>query len=195
MAEPTESYPDAATAGGGDGESGAGEAALREALDDHGEALAAAIERSDEVSDALETAILMIATADADEIEYLADSTANLIRAADGLATDDAADLAEDIGAASDELAEALTLVIELQREGHLEDLVALATTLSALDIDAQTVDGLNTALGAIGDAEREHEPVSLFGFLRGLRSRDARAGLGYLLAVLKAQGRRLRGE
>lgn len=195
MAEPTESYPEAATAGGEDDETGAGEAALREALDDHGEALAAAIERSDEVSDALETAILMIATADEDEIEYLADSTANLIRAADGLATDDAADLADDIGAASDELAEALDLVLELQREGHLEDLVALAKTLSVLDIDPQTAEGLNTVLGAVGDAERKHEPVGLLGFLRGLRSRDARAGLGYLLALLRAQGRRLRRE
>jgi len=34
---------------------------------------------------------------------------------------------------------------------------------------------------------------VGVLGLLRGLRSRDARAGMGYLLALLKAQGRRLR--
>jgi len=193
MAEPTDSYPDAATNAGRPRESGDGEAALREALDVHGEDLAAALERNEEVQDLLETAILVAATADEDEIQHLTESTANLVNAAEGLSTEAAADLAGDIGERGDDLAEALAVVLELQREGHLDDLVELAKTLSALDLDPETVSGLNTVLGAVGEAEREHEPVGVLGMLRGLRSRDARAGLGYLLALLKAQGRRVR--
>lgn len=198
MAEPTDSYPAEATKGGrggGTGDGGGGETALREALDEHGADLAAALEGSDAVGDAVETAILLVASADEDEIEYVADSTANLVRAADGLSTEGVASLAEDVGESGDDLAEALAMVLELQREGHLEDLLELAKTLSTLEVDEDAAEGLNTVLGAVGDAEHEHEPVGLLGFLRGARSRDARAGLGYLLAVLRAQGRRLRGE
>ena len=193
MAEPTDAYPDAATNAGRPRDTGDGEAALRDALDAHGEDLAAAIERSDEVADLLETAILVAATADEDELERLTDSTANLVQAADGLSTEGAVELAEDVGENGEDLAEALAVVLSLQREGHLEDLVDLAKTLSALDLDPETVAGLNTVLGAVGEAERESEPVGVLGLLRGLRSRDARAGMGYLLALLKAQGRRLR--
>lgn len=195
MAEPTDSYPAEATKGGREGSTGAGEAALRDALDEHGADLAAALEGSDAVGDAVETAILLVASADEGEIEYAVDSTANLVRAVDGLSTEGAAALAEDVGESGDDLAEALAMVLELHREGHLEDLVGLAKTLSALEVDEDAAEGLNTVLGAVGDAEREHEPVGLLGFLRGARSPDARAGLGYLLALLRAQGRRLRGK
>jgi uncharacterized protein YjgD (DUF1641 family) len=195
MAEPTDDYPAAATRGGRERATGDGEAALREALDVHGEELAAAIERSDEVADLFETAILTVATADEAEIENVTEGAANLIRAADGLSTAGAAALAEDVGDSGEDLAEALELLLELQREGHLDDLVDLAKTLSAIEVDDEAVEGLNTVLGAIGEAERENEPVGMLGMVRGLRSRDARAGLGYLLAVLRAQGRRVRGE
>lgn len=195
MAEPTDAYPESATKGGRERAAGEGEAALRAALDAHGEELAAVIERSDEAGDLLETAILMIATADEDEAEYVADSAANLVRAADGLSTEGAVALAADVGDGGEDLAEALALVLELQREGHLEDLVDLAKTLSEIEVDADTVEGLNTVLGAVGEAERESEPVGLLGLVGGLRSRDARTGLGYLLALLRAQGRRLRRE
>ncbi|WP_327053937.1 DUF1641 domain-containing protein [Halomicrococcus gelatinilyticus] len=257
MAEPTQSYPDEATNGAtanasGDGattngdRNGAtstdGEAALRDALDEHGDDLAAVIERSDDVGALLETAILVVASADDEEVEYVTQSTANLVAAVDGLSTDGAAALATDLGENADELAdaldtvvalqreghlddlvtiatsfseslspaeiaefatlleangsetvEALDVVLDLQREGHLEDLVDLATTLSTLDIDPETARGLNTVLGAVGEAERESEPVGIVGALGELRSRDARAGLGYLVALVKAQGRRLR--
>lgn len=195
MAEPTDDYPAAATKGGRERQTGNGEAALREALDVHGEELAAAIERSDEVADLFETVLLTIATADEDEVDYVADATANLVRATDGLSTEGVAELAEDVGDSGEDLAAALELVLELQREGHLEDLVGLAKMLSALEVDEETVEGLNRVLAAVGEAEQENEPVGMLGMVRGLRSRDARAGLGYLLALLRAQGRRLRGE
>lgn len=242
MAEPTDAYPAEATNGARPREGGEGEAALREVLDEHGEELAVALEQTDEVVDLLETTILMIATADEEEIEYLTDSSSNLIAAADGISTAETAEFAADVGENADDLAntlatvlalqrdghlddfvtiatafseslspddidrlantleangdemiEALDVVLELQRDGHLEDLVELTSTLSTLEIDAETAQGLNALLGAVGEANRTSEPVGVIGTLRTLGSPDLRAGLGYLLALLKAQGRRLR--
>jgi len=252
MAEPTDSYPEDATlgarsktngAGGerGDGE-GAGEKQIREVLDVHGDDLAAALDRTDEVADLVETTILILASADDDEIDHLTESIGNVVDAADGLSTEEAAALATSVGENGEDLSatvdtllefqqegrlddfatiasafseslspeeveelatmleengaetvEALDVVLDLHREGQLDDLVDLAKVVSTLEIDADTAAGMNTFLGAIGEAQRESEPVGLLGFVSGMRSRDARAGLGYLLALLKAQGRRVR--
>lgn len=242
MAKPTDTYPESATHGArtseaGDGE---GEAALRRAVDTHGESLAAAVERTDELDDALATAILVAASADEAEVEYVTSSAANLVEAADGLTTDGAAALATELGENADglnaaletvlelqregtlddlaalaaalsaeevealstvldedgaELVAALDLVLDLQRSGDLEELLGLARTFSALDVDAETARGLNELLGAVGEAERESEPVGLLGAVRELRTAEARAGLGYLVATLKALGRRVRRE
>ncbi|WP_121823514.1 DUF1641 domain-containing protein [Halostella salina] len=243
MANPSNSYPETATKGGREDKGSAeGEAALRAALAEHGEELAGVVETTDELDDLLTTAILVIASADDEEVQHITDSTANLVRAADGLSTDEAADLAEDLGEDADDLSLTLDTVLELQRAGHLDDLVRLATAFSeslspeeveelattleengndlvgaldvvlklqredqlddlvnlaqafsALDVDDDTVTGLNNVLAAVGEAERESEPVGIFGFLKQLRTKDARAGLGYLVSLLKAQGRRER--
>jgi uncharacterized protein YjgD (DUF1641 family) len=243
MAEPTDSYPETATNAASKTESaGDGEAALRDALDAHGEDLAAVIERTDDLDDALTTAVLIAASADDAELDYLTTATANLIQAGEGLATEEAAALAEDLGENADDLAAtldtvlalqreghlddfvtiatafseslspdevedlaamleadgaeavaALDTVLDLKREGHLEDLVALGGTLSALELDEDAAEGLNALLGAVGEAERDSDPVGLVGLLGQLRNRDARAGLGYLVAVLQALGRRVR--
>lgn len=242
MAEPTDAYPEEATNATRPREDGDGEAALRAAIDAHGADLAAVLDQNEHAEDLLETAILIVASANEDDVEYLTESTANLVHALEGLSTEPVAELAADVGENGDDLAaaletvlamqreghlddfvaiatafssslspeeveklagmldddasevvEALDVVLELQREEHLEDLVALATTLSTLEIDDEAARGLNTVLGAIGEAERESEPIGIVGMLRGLRSKDARAGLGYLLALLKAQGRRVR--
>jgi len=243
MAEPTDSYPSSATnAARKERTNGEGRAELEDALDEHGADLAAAVERTDELGDALTTAILVLASADEDELDHVTESTANLVAAADGLTTEAAADLAEELGENAEdlsatldtvldlqrsghlddlttvaaafaeslspeeveelattveehggELVDALDVVLELQREGHLEGLVDLARAFSSLEVEEETVEGLNAVLGAVGDAQEEAEPVSLLGSLRRLRSKDARAGLGYLIALLKAQGRRIR--
>ena len=245
MADPTESVPETATnrarKNGADGD-GDGQAAVDDALSTNGERLAALINSSDEVEDALETAILVIASADEDELEEITDSAANLVTAADGLSTDGAAMLATDLGEHADELSASLDTVVTLQQDGHLDDLVTLATavtdslsadeldrlstvlaesgpelvdaleavvelqrdgeldalletaaTLSALDIDADAVQGLNDVLGAVSDARHDTGPVGLQARLRQLTGRNVRASLGYLLAVLDALGRRLR--
>lgn len=196
MARPSESYPDSATLGGRD-ERANGETpeSLRAALAEHDEDLAAAVETTDELADVLATAIVVAAALDEDDLEHLTDSTSNLVTAADGLTTDEAAALADDLGENAEDLSAALEAVLRLQRAGKLDDLVGLAETLSTLDIDQETADGLNAILGAVGVAQREPTPVSVLGLLEGFRSRDARRGLGYLLSFLKALGRRLAPE
>jgi uncharacterized protein YjgD (DUF1641 family) len=245
MAEPTDSYPETATnraRKNGVDANGDGQAAIRDALETNGKSLAAVINNSDEFENALETAILVIASADQAELDEITDSTANLVAAVDGLSTEGTADLATDLGENADhlsasletivtlqqdghlddlvalataftdslspdeiealstmlsehgpELVDAVEAVIELQRDGQLEDLMETATTLSALDIDEQAVAGMNDFLGAVGEAQRDSEPVGVLGTVRQLKSQDLRASLGYLLAVLKALGRRIR--
>ena len=249
MAEPQESYPETATNRArkngvdSDSESGSeGQSAVDDALAANGERLAAVLDHSDDFENALETAILVIATADEEELDALTDSASNIIAAADGLSTDGAAELATDLGENADALSESLDTVVTLQRDGHLDDLVALATaftgslstaesdrlsallaengpelvealeavlelqadgqledlletaaTLSALDVDEEAVRAMNDLLGAVGEARHTSEPVGLRGTVRALTGRDLRASLGYLLAVLRALGRRLR--
>jgi uncharacterized protein YjgD (DUF1641 family) len=243
MAKPRDSYPETATNGARtESTDGEGRAALEAALDRHGEQLAGVVEGTDELGDVLTTAILVAASADEAELERITDSTANLVEAVDGLSTEGAAALATDVGENADDLSATLETVLELQREGHLDDLVTVATafseslspeevedlatmledsgtevvealdvvldlqregqledlvdlakTLSVLEIDEDAARGLNNVLGAVGEAQRESEPVGLLGLLRQLGSRDARAGLGYLVAILRGQGRRLR--
>lgn len=192
MAEPTDAYPESATQGGRE-VSGDGEAALRDALAEHGGDLAAAIEATDELDDILTTAVLVVASADDAEVDHVTESTTNLVEAVDGLTTAEAAAFAGEVGANADDLASTMETVLELEREGHLEELVELAEQLSALEIEPEAVAGANTFLAAVADAESEAEPVGFLGMLRGLRSADARAGLGYLVEVVKAIGRRRR--
>lgn len=171
-----------------------GEAALREALAEHGEEIGAALEHADEAKEALDTVVLTVASADEDEVEYVTEAIVNLVDAVDGLSTAESAALAETVGENGEDLASALETVIRLERDGSLDDLAALAGTLSALEVDEDGVRGATRLLGAIGEAERGSEPVSALGLLRGLRTPDARAGVGYLFSVLRAVGRGFRG-
>lgn len=166
-----------------------GERALREAIDENGEQLAAVLERTDQFGDLLETAVLVIASAEDDEVEHVTESLVNLVDAADSLSSDEAALLVDALEEDGEEMAEALGAVLELQREDQLEDLIELAGTLSALEVDDDAAGGLNRLLGAVSDAEQEAEPVGPVGFARGLLDRDVRSGLGYLLAVLRSLG------
>lgn len=196
MANPQQDYPEEATKGGHDGSTGEGEAALRAALDEHGEEIAAALDRTDEIDDLLVTAILVIASADDEEIENVTESVSALIEAGDGLATAETADLATTLGENADELSDALDLLLDLQREGDLEELLDTAQMLTALDIDEDTVRGLNRLLGAVGAAERAADEdagegsTGLLGTLRAFGSADIRSGLRYLAGFLRALGR-----
>lgn len=179
----------------GDDARSPGHAALHAAVDAHGEDLAAALEHTDDVAALLETVILTVAAAEDDEIERLTDSLASLVTAADALSTEETAALAAAVGDNADDVTAALDRLLELERDGHLEDLVALAAALSRLDLDDDAVPGASRLAAAIGTAERDARPVGLLGTLRALRTRDARWGLGYLVAALRAHGRSRREE
>jgi len=243
MAKPRESYPTTATHGERtDATDEEGRAALEDALAEHGEELAALVQSSDELDDALTTAILVAASADEDEVGYVTDSAANLVEAAEGISTDGAATLATELGENADELSDTLETVVALQRDGHVDDLATVATaltaslspseveelatmleeegsdlvdaldvvldlqrggdlealvdtagTISALELDDDAVEGMNSFLGALGEAQRNTEPMGLLGAVSALRTADVWAGLGYLVTLLKAQGRRIR--
>ena len=245
MAKQQSSYPTAATHGESkDATDNEGRAELERALAEHGDELAALVRSSDELDDALTTAILVAASADEAAVDHVSDSASNLIEATDGLSTDGAATLATELGENAGELSDSLETVVSLQRAGHVDDLAAIATafseslspeeleelatlleddgselvealdvvlelqregdltalvdtarTLSDLDLDSDTVAGMNSFLGAVGEAQRETEPMGLLGAVSALRTADARAGLGYLVTLLKAQGRRIRGR
>lgn len=144
-------------------------------------------ENADDLSDALETVLELQRTGNLDDLVSIASAFS------ESLSADEVEELGTMLEQNGSDLVDALDVVLELHREDQLEDLVALAETLSTLEIDQDTADGLNTVLGAVGEAQRTSEPVSLLGLLRGFGSKDARAGLGYLLSLLKAQGRRVR--
>lgn len=172
-----------------------GELALRDALADHGEDLAAALEHTDQLEAILETAVLVIASADEDDVDEITDSIVSLIEAVDGLATEQSVALADAIGEHGEDAASALETVLRLERNGSLDELVTLAETLSDLSMDDDAVRGLNRLMRAVGEAEADSEPVGLLGALRAMRTADARTGLGYLLAIVREQGRSLRGD
>lgn len=174
----------------GDAPGGVGEEAIRAALAEHGEDVAAAIERTDEVKEVVDLAILTIASADDGEVDHVTDSIANLVRAADGLSTEGSVALAEAVGESGGELTRALEMVVRLEREDKLDGLFELAEAVSGATVDEGAVAGLDRFAGAVSAAEEEAEPVGVLGFLRGVRSREGRAGLGYLLAILRALGR-----
>lgn len=71
MAKPQESYPETATNGARKTTNGDGEATLQEVLATHGEDLAGLVEGTDELDDALTTAILIAASADEAELDYI----------------------------------------------------------------------------------------------------------------------------
>jgi len=185
----TTSTTDGATAGK---ERSPGQEALQAAIDEHGEEVAAVIGRSDEAAELLDTVVLMIASAEDEDVEYLADALSSLVRAADGAATEETVALAEYVGDNGADATEALDKLLELDGQGTLDDLLELAETLSELDLDSDSVDTLNGLLGALEEAEDEAEPTGVFGAVTAVRGRDAKAGLGYLVALLRSTGRRL---
>lgn len=166
-----------------------GEAAVRAALAEHGEDIAAAIERTDQVKELIDLAILTVASADDDQVDHVTEAMGHLIKAVDGLSAEGSVALAEAVGDNGDELARALVTIGRLERTGKLDDLLDIAESVSAVHVTDGTADGLDRFAGAITSAEANAEPVGLLGFLRGLLTPEGRAGMGYLLTVVRALG------
>jgi uncharacterized protein YjgD (DUF1641 family) len=154
-------------------------------------------------------------------VESLAGTGTNLAMAADGMATEEAAQLGEAVGENAGEIAEGIETVAYLQRTGTLDDLAefadlaalasaamddemitSLTSTGSRLGevadtaADDQVASGIEDLLNALGEASaEEQEPVGAIGLVRSIRDPDVKAGLGVLLSVARALGAQSRDE
>jgi uncharacterized protein YjgD (DUF1641 family) len=190
---------------------------LAKAIEDNPEAVATFVERLDAVNELFEVLELGTDALDDDMAVTLAGTAATLGESADGLATEETVTLAESVGENGESLGDAIETLAALQEQGTLDDLVELAEVVSllrdALDddmaaslagtgaslgeladsaADEDTRDGLATVLGAVGDAQSEDvSRVGTLGLVRATRDAEVQAGLGYLIVLARALGRR----
>lgn len=194
---------------------------VREAIAERPTEVARFLGNLEQVNDLLDGAALGTAAMDDEMVQTLAQTGTDLGAAADGLATPETARLGEATGENATELAEAIETLADLQRSGTLDDVLALADTLSlataALDdemvtnltetgsrlgeladtaADEEVAQSLESVLTAVGEAgEQPSESPGLLGLGRALRDPDVRTGLGFMLAVAKALGRDRRDD
>ncbi|MBX0297719.1 DUF1641 domain-containing protein [Halomicroarcula sp. F27] len=62
----------------------------------------------------------------------------------------------------------------------------------STVAVDENAVEGMNGSVGAFSAAQRDAESMGFLSTVPALRTRDVRAGLGYLVTLLEALGRRV---
>ena len=189
--------------------------ALEAAIAENPEAVADFVRRLDAVNELLDVVALGDAAMTDEMIVELTGTAETLAASADGVATDETVRLAETVGENGDDLTDALETVLQLQREGTLDDLaelgnvaglanaaltdemvVSLAGTGSSLGeladtaSDDHTREGLTALLDSVGAAEQaDTSSVGAIGLARGLRDPEIKQGLGYLFAVAKALG------
>ena len=187
------------------------------AVEANPEAVARLLDRLDAVHELLDAVELAGAALDDEMVASLASRGATLGEAGAALSTEHTVTLSESVGANGEELAAGLETLARLQREGTLDDLASLAdvAALATAALDDEMVASLSgrgarlgelgaraadpDAARATGDllealAEANAEPVERVGpvgLLRALRNPEVGAGLGYLLAVARAVGRR----
>jgi uncharacterized protein YjgD (DUF1641 family) len=194
---------------------------LERAIEENPEAVARFVEHLDVVNELLDVVELGSGALEDDMIVELTETAATLAEAGDAAATSGTVRLAESVGENGEDLAAALDTVVELQRTGTLDDLVALADVVSlasgALEddmvaelastgtalgevadeaSDPNTVRGLTMVMRAVGEAsdpDDPPEPTGVRGIVRAVRDADVRTGIGYFLSVAKALGASLR--
>lgn len=149
MAKPTTSVPESATNRPTEGPQDS-EEAIEAILEAYDADYASAVEYTDELKNIIETAILVLASADDDEVEYVTTTIVTLVEAADSVSTDGTVALAEGVGENADDLADILEAVVALQQQGHVDTYVGIAETL-AESMDEETAEELATVLGDNG--------------------------------------------
>jgi uncharacterized protein YjgD (DUF1641 family) len=188
---------------------------VRSAIAEHPGEVARFLDNLGEVNDLLDGTAVATSALDDEMVMTLAETGSNLGAVADGLATPEAAQLGEAAGENAGDLAEAIETLGRLQRSGTLDDVLALADTLSlvsaALDdemvmnltatgsrlgeladtaADDDVAGSLQAILRAVGEAgDQPPEPPGLLGLAKGLRDEDTQAGLAYLLSLANALG------
>lgn len=163
-----------------------GEAAIQAAIDTHGEDIAAAITHSEDVKNLIDTIVLVLASANDQDVESITRSLSNLIATGDALATTDTPELAAAVGENAMGLASALETLVRLEENGSLEDLAELAEFAGAVELNEASVRGMNRVIVALGEADQTAEPLGLLGALRATRTPSVRSGLGFLVGVLR---------
>jgi uncharacterized protein YjgD (DUF1641 family) len=185
------------------------------AVEENPEEIARLIDNLGPINDALDASAVATGAMDDGMVQRLAGTGSALGAAADGAATDELADLGEAVGQNGDSLAEGLSTLARLQETGTLDDIVAIADTVSLLSAamddemvtslagtantlgeladtasDDDVARGLESVLHAVGDATSEEpEPVGIVGLARALRDPEVKAGMGVAVALLKGLG------
>ncbi|WP_439028138.1 DUF1641 domain-containing protein [Haloarchaeobius sp. DT45] len=189
---------------------------LAEAIEQNPEAVAEFVSRLDAVNELLDVLELGTSAMDDEMVMRLARTGSTLAESADAVATPETVRLAEAVGREGEDLAAAVETISELQRNGTLDDLAALADLLALMNgavddemvmrlaktgsslgaladtaAEPDTVRGLERMLHAVGDASvEESEPVGVIGLAKATRDPEVKEGLGYLLNLAKALGR-----
>jgi uncharacterized protein YjgD (DUF1641 family) len=195
--------------------------AVRAAVAEQPEEVARFLDNLGAVNDLLDGTAVATAAMDDEMVQNLAATGTNLGAAADGLATPEAAELGEAAGENAGDLAEAIETLARLQRSGTLDDVLALADTLSLLTAamddemvqnltatgsrlgelaetaaDEDVAGSLESVLTAVGEAgDQPPEPPGVVGMVRAMRDPDVQSGMGFLLAVARALGQDLNEE
>lgn len=149
MADPTTTVPETAMNRTSE-HSQDGEEALRAVLEEYGGDYAAVAEYTDELEDILETAVLVLASADDEEVGSVTESMVTLVEAVDAVSTDGTVELAEGVGENAGDLADTLETVVRLQQQGHVDMFVDIAETLSE-SLDEEDAEELAVVLGNNG--------------------------------------------
>ncbi|MFW5958390.1 MAG: DUF1641 domain-containing protein [Natronomonas sp.] len=185
------------------------------AVEDNPEEVARFIQQLGAVNDLLDATSVATAAMDDEMVQRLARTGTNLGAAADGAATPEIAGLGESVGENATELTAGMETIIELQQSGTLDDLAAMADVVSLLTAamddemvtsvaktgsrlgevadtaaDDDIAAGLESMLHALGDATSDDpEPVGMIGLAKALRDPEVKAGMGVLVALLRALG------
>ncbi|WP_136717139.1 DUF1641 domain-containing protein [Halorientalis salina] len=188
---------------------------VKEAIAENPEEVARFLGHLGEVNDLLDGTAVATSALDDEMIMSLTGTANDLGAAADGMATDELAQLGEATGENAGDLADAIETLARLQRSGTLDDVLALADTLSlvtaAMDdemvmnltatgsrlgeladtaADDDVASGLESMLAAVGEASGEAaESPGLRGLVGTLRDPDTQRGMGFLLALANALG------
>jgi len=189
--------------------------AVREAIADNPETVAALLEQSGQLSATLDALALVEDALDDEMVESLTSDATTLGLAATELAGPETVELSAAVGENGDELAAAVRQIAVLQRTGTLDRLTevgdAVALLTDAMDDEmVETVASTGTSLGELADAATEDEvshglvrmlngvgeadagdadPLGPIGLLGALRDPEVKAGMGYLVAVARGIG------
>ncbi|EJN59810.1 DUF1641 domain-containing protein [Halogranum rubrum] len=189
---------------------------LAEAIAENPHEVARFLDRLGLVNEFLDAADVAVSGLDDEMVTELAGTSTTLALAANGLATPGTVELGETVGENATELSAAIETLVDLQRDGTLDDLAALGDLVSlgsaALDdemvtslahtggrlgeladvaADDDTARGLETLLTAVGTANTaEVRRVGPVGLVRSLRDPEVQTGIGFLVALARELGR-----